>query len=163
MMKKSVDKHKQGGITILEFTLICLTLLTLMFGAFEFSRYVFSMQMLNELSRKAARLAVVCSVNDSADIVDLPGVVENRPLGFLAENLSISYLNGSGSETTAFEEIRFVKAEIVGYQFRFIPLLSFIGDGGAINTPNFPTILPAESLGIIRPNVNNENGTVEDC
>lgn len=166
-MKNTASKGKQSGLTILEFTLIALALLMLIFGAFEFSRYVFSMQMLNEMTRKAARLAVVCSIDDRNDIVNLPGVVGHRPSGFLETNLSIEYLDIEGEPVLDlqddFANIRFVKAQIEGYKFRFIPLLSFIGDAGAITAPSFPTILPTESLGIVRPNINNENGAKEDC
>lgn len=170
-------KSSQKGITIIEFTLVLIGAMTLMVAAFEFGRYVFSMQMLNEMSRKAARLAVVCSINDRDDIADLAEVVENRPVGFVATNLSIDYIDATGTSVNVddfaslsvsdqnfvMSQVRFVRAEIVDYQFQFFPLLSFIGDAGAIGTPSFPTILPVESLGIVRPNTGQTAGTVEDC
>ncbi|SEG24368.1 TadE/TadG family type IV pilus assembly protein [Vibrio hangzhouensis] len=172
---------RQKGITIIEFTLIALGLFVLMFLAFEIGRYMFSMQMLNEMTRKSARLAVVCSILDQQDIASLPEVVENRPLGFDTEDLVISYLDRTGSvvETTGFgsmsideqnfvlSQVRFVKSEVMsgetGYRFRFFPLLAFVGDGGAVSVPPFTTTLPVESLGIVRPNTGSLNGTIEDC
>ncbi|NOI24331.1 TadE/TadG family type IV pilus assembly protein [Vibrio mediterranei] len=170
-------KKSQSGITIIEFSIVLLGALILMFAAFEFGRYVFSMQMLNEMSRKAARLAVVCSISDRDDIADLPEVSENRPVGFVATNLSIDYVDSTGASVNVdnfatlseddqnfvMSQVRFVRAEITGYQFQFFPLLSFIGTAGAISTPSFPTILPVESLGIVRPNTGETAGVVEDC
>ncbi|WP_394152188.1 TadE/TadG family type IV pilus assembly protein [Vibrio maritimus] len=174
---KKLSKNGQKGITIIEFTMILLGALIMMFAAFEFGRYIFSMQMLNEMSRKAARLAVVCSISDRDDIADLPEVTENRPVGFVASNLSIEYVDNTGAtvnvdnfstlseddQNVILSQVRFVRAEITNYQFQFFPLLSFIGNAGAINTPSFPTILPIESLGIVRPNAGSANGTIEDC
>ncbi|MFA0442262.1 TadE/TadG family type IV pilus assembly protein [Vibrio sp. 10N.222.51.C12] len=169
--------RKEDGITIIEFTMVLLGAMIMMFAAFEFGRYIFSMQMLNEMSRKAARLAVVCSISDRDDIAELPQVTENRPVGFAANNLSIEYVNSLGDtvdvdnfstlsesdQNFIMSQIRFVRAEITNYQFQFFPLLSFIGNAGAINTPSFPTILPVESLGIVRPNTGETTGVVEDC
>lgn len=168
---------KQSGMTIIEFTVIAWGLLVLVFFAFEIGRYMFSMQMLNEMTRKAARLATVCAVTDQGDITNLPEVVENRIIGFEPENLAIDYVDASGSSVSVagysglsdggkaavLAQIRFVSAEITGFQFQFFPILSFVGDGGAIDVPSFKTLLPVESLGIVRPNSGSEDGTTEDC
>jgi hypothetical protein len=168
---------RQSGMTIIEFTVIAWGLLVLVFFAFEIGRYMFSMQMLNEMTRKAARLATVCAITDQADIPSLPEVVENRPSGFAEENLVISYVDSAGSpvsvagfsglssgaQAAIMSQIRYVSAEISGFQFQFFPLLAFIGNGGAVDVPSFKTLLPVESLGIVRPNTGSTNGTIEDC
>lgn len=169
--------NSQRGLTIIEFTLIAWGLFVLMFFAFEVGRYMFTMQMLNEMTRKAARLAVVCSIEDQYDIRDLAEVKENRPTGFVADNLLIDYVDINGAvvsvagfsgmdedaKNLVLSQIKFVKTEISEYQFRFMPLLNFLGDSGAINVPTFRTLLPTESLGIVRPNSGSEYGTIEDC
>lgn len=170
-------KKKQSGMTIIEFTIIAWGLLVLVFFAFEIGRYMFSMQMLNEMTRKAARLATVCAITDQGDITSLPEVIENRPIGFEAENLVIDYVDAAGSpvsvagfsglssgaQAAIMSQIRYVSAEVSGFQFQFFPLLAFIGNGGAVDVPSFKTLLPVESLGIVRPNTGSTNGTIEDC
>ncbi|MBY6196600.1 TadE/TadG family type IV pilus assembly protein [Vibrio hangzhouensis] len=170
-------RRSQQGITIIEFTLIAFGLFVLMFFAFEIGRYMFSMQMLNEMTRKAARLAVVCSISDQQDIVTLPEVLENRPIGFTDEHLKVSYVDSDGVEVptngyssmsvaekrAVFSRVRYVRTEVVDFRFQFFPLLSFIGDGGAVSVPEFVTILPVESLGVVRPNTGETAGVIEDC
>ncbi len=164
------------GVTIIEFTLIVLAVLMLIFFAFEMGRYVFTMQMLNEMTRKASRLAAVCTVDINKNIRDLSQVVENRPINFESENLEISYLdlsgdtvgitgyeNGTQTGDTIVSQIRYVKSEVINYQFQLTPLLSFLGDSGKIDMPSFSTILPSESLGIIRNNEGNPTGAWDDC
>ncbi|USD61776.1 pilus assembly protein [Vibrio sp. SCSIO 43140] len=174
-MKMAISS--QRGLTIIEFTLIAWGLMVLMMFAFEIGRYMFSMQMLNEMTRKAARLGVVCSIEDRLDIRDLSEVAENRPIEFESQHLVLSYLDSSGNEvsvtgyegmdddskTSIFGQIRYVKAEIDGYRFRFMPLLSFIGDSGLLDVPAFTTVLPVESLGVVRPNSGSEDGANENC
>lgn len=174
---------KKSGVTIIEFTLVILVALLLIFTAFEFSRYVLSMQMLNEMTRKAARLAVVCSIESRDDILTLPEVVENSPTDFNSSYLLINYLDRDGVEVNVdgftsepdeddkdemnqiFSTIRFVTAEIdtENFKFQFVPLLSFFGEAGAVEVPSFKTILPIESLGIIRNNDGSPSGAIEHC
>ncbi|ERB66226.1 hypothetical protein N779_05855 [Vibrio coralliilyticus OCN008] len=58
----------QKGVTIIEFTLVSTTLLLIIFGVIEVGRYVYSLQVVNDMTRVAARLAVVCRVEDQNDI-----------------------------------------------------------------------------------------------
>ncbi len=180
-MKKWIAKHK--GLTQVEFLLIALALMLVIFSIIEFALYFYSIQMANEVTRRAARLATVCYIADRDDIKALPSVENLYPPGFTADNLEISYLkevevDGSlqiiklteaevalFSSATAdtnslnqiFTHIRYVKAE-ADYTFRFF-VLSLLLDAVGVS-PKFETILPAESLGILRP----EGGGVrEDC
>ncbi len=142
-------KQSQKGLTIIEFTLVSTLMFLVTFALIEFGIYMYSMQDLNNRSREAARLATVCYPLDITD--DLSSVI------------TISYLDASYSKVTDIENdfsiIRFVKAEINdNYTFRFSGILSFIGDSGVINMPPLETILPSESLGILRVE---DNGSLE--
>ncbi|ANQ22458.1 pilus assembly protein TadE [Vibrio natriegens] len=166
---------RQKGVTQVEFTLIALAVLLVIFSIIEFALYFYSIQMANEVTRRAARLATVCYIADRDDIPELPAVKGLYPPGFSSENLTISYLDKDGdsvdvsgfltsppADTDAlnatFATIRFVKAE-ADYTFKFLVLSLLINAVGA--SPEFQTILPAESLGVLRP----EDGldAVEDC
>lgn len=175
---RSRSRNSLKGLTILEFTLTVLVSMLLVLSAFEFGRYVYSMQMLNEMTRKAARLAAVCSIGDRDDIKDLAEIVENRPYGFTADDLEIAYLDRDGSEVTVdgyssmstddkddvLSQVRYVQAFVSDdYKFQFVRFLSFLGDAGSIKVPNYQTVIPAESLGVVRPTQSSPSGATEDC
>ncbi len=172
-MRKWVFKQK--GLTQVEFTLIALAVLLVIFSILEFALYFYSMQMANELTRRAARLATVCYISERDNIASLPSVENLYPPNFSSDNLKISYLDKNGNDVnvsgfltsppadidslnSVFASIRFVKAE-ADYTFKFLVLSLLINAVGV--SPEFETILPAESLGILRP----ESGTnsVDDC
>ncbi|AUI86825.1 pilus assembly protein TadE [Vibrio azureus] len=166
---------KQRGVTQIEFSLIALAVLLMIFMIIEFALYFFSVQMVNEVTRRSARLAAVCYIADRDDIPQLPSIANLYPTGFTADNVEITYLDTDGisvnvsgfftsppanqsSLSATLAEIKYVKAEAVNYTFQFF-LLSILIDAVGV-TPAFETILPAESLGILRP----EGGsTIEDC
>ncbi|WMN86750.1 pilus assembly protein [Vibrio parahaemolyticus] len=171
-MKRWIKKLK--GVTQVEFMLIALVVLLVIFSIIEFALYFYSIQMANEVTRRAARLATVCYISDRDDIKTLPAVEGLYPPGFTEENLTISYLNASGNEVNVdeffsespdmdtlnatFVTIRYVKAE-ANYTFKFLVLSLLINAVGA--SPEFQTILPSESLGILRPETGLDD--VEDC
>lgn len=176
MIRKKMNKQK--GVTIVEFTLIVLAVMVLIIGVLEIGRYVYSLQMMNEMTRKAARLATVCYVLDQNDIPTMNEVVETYPADFTAENLVIEYLDSSGNivdltgytslsleeQSSVFAMIRFVRARVDNYQYRFFSLLSFIGTDGLLEMPEFQTTLPAESLGVVRPREDDDDsGVIIDC
>ncbi|MGR5300120.1 TadE/TadG family type IV pilus assembly protein [Vibrio alfacsensis] len=167
-------KNRQKGVTQVEFTLIALAVLLVIFSIIEFALYFYSIQMANEVTRRAARLATVCYIADRDDIATLSSVEGIYPPGFSSDDLSISYLDENGDKVDVrafvpvtagpevlnpiFATIRFVKAE-ADYTFQFMMLSLLINAVGA--SPEFQTILPAESLGVLRPE--DGLGSIEDC
>ncbi len=177
---------KQKGVTQVEFTLIALAVLLVIFAIIEFALYFYSIQMANELTRRAARLATVCYISDRDDIPNSPALANLYPPGFSAENLTISYLKVendsdgnpqlvaltdeevdgfSSTDPTKidslneiFAKIRYVKAE-ANYEFKFFVLAVLINAVG--KSPKFETILPAESLGVLRHKIG--AASHEDC
>ncbi|CAM3995665.1 TadE family protein [Vibrio neonatus] len=155
---------KNRGLAVIEFTIVSTVLLIALFAIMEFARFVFSLQMLNEVTRKSARLASVCYVTEQGNIPSLASITAVAPSGYEPSMLSIDYLDGSGqlvdtaifnsgSATVEqvdeqFEKIRFVRTKIENFSFGFSLLSSLLG---SVVTPNFETIVPAESLGIYRP------------
>ncbi|ENO1826296.1 pilus assembly protein [Vibrio parahaemolyticus] len=172
-MKRLIVKQK--GVTQLEFSLIALAVILVLFLIMEFAVYFFSVQMVNEVTRRAARLATVCYIADRDDIANLPAVSNLYPSGFTANNLQIDYLDENGAIVNVagflstppadkatldsqFVQIKYVRARAVNYTFQFFVLAALINAVG--NTPAFETILPAESLGILRPEGTN---VITDC
>ncbi|MFA0123536.1 pilus assembly protein, partial [Vibrio sp. 10N.261.48.A2] len=107
--------------------------------------------------------ATVCYVADRDNIAGM--VVADLPLvGFTAANLEVAYLDVSGNEITSgydtdpvFSSIKFVRARATGYGIQLIDNLSFLGTSGYLAAPSFETILPAESLGVVRADSETRN------
>lgn len=153
---KSIKKH--NGLAIIEFTIVSWLVFLLIFLILALGAYVFSLQIVNEATRKAARLATVCYVLDRDNIAEI--VVEDIPLlGFSDSNLEVAYLDAAGAEITSdfetnFSAIKFVRARATGYGIQLISNLSFLGTNGFLAAPAFEAILPAENLGVIKANTN---------
>ncbi len=175
---------KQKGVTQVEFTLISLAVLLVIFAIIEFALYFYSIQMVNEITRRSARLATVCYISDYSDIPEMPAIKGLYPPGFTKDNLTITFIkhykdddsgdivieeltdtelgnftnsSDDANFNTTFSRIRYVKAK-ADYTFKFFVLSWLINAVGV--SPSFETILPAESLGVLRPE---GVGVREDC
>lgn len=153
---KLIKKKKEGGLAIIEFTIVSSVLLLLLFGIIEIGRFLFSLQMLNEITRKAARLATVCFVVDDSKLnTNDFGSTYNSPIDLTTLTLDIDYLDEAGASvanpTTAsgFGTIRYVRARISGFSYSFSVLAGLFGT--LTNVDAFETTLPSESLGVYRP------------
>lgn len=158
--------RKQHGLSVVEFTLVSTALLVVIFGMIEVGRYVYSLQLINEMTRVSARLAAVCRVEDRDDIPALV-VGTNAPDGFTADNLQIDYLDENGGEidlttANAFSRIRYVRAKVVDFNYQFVGLLGLFDSIGVLTVPDYEAIRPRENLGYHRGT--DDNPTAEtDC
>ncbi|MEC7306327.1 MULTISPECIES: TadE/TadG family type IV pilus assembly protein [Vibrio] len=165
MMKRFKGRVK--GLAIIEFTLVSSLIFLLLFLILALGAYIFSLQMVSEATRKAARLATVCYVLDRDNIAGM--VVNDIPLvGFTNANLEVAYLDASGVEVASdfeanFGTIKFVRARATGYGIQLISNLSFLGNNGFLAAPAFETILPAESLGVVRPETETSTNIWNRC
>ncbi|CAM4246510.1 TadE/TadG family type IV pilus assembly protein [Vibrio agarivorans] len=144
---------REKGLSIIEFTLVATALLLIMMALIEVGRYIYSLQLINEMTRVSARLGVVCRVQDQNDIPALV-VPTNAPNGFTAANLSVDYLDSNGSPVDlagagTFTDIHFVRARVIDFDYQFAGLMSVFDDLGLIAVPEFESIRPRESLGIL--------------
>jgi len=135
---------KMRGLYTVEFAIVGLLLMMLLFGCLEFGLVTCSMAALNEGTRRAARLAAVCPLNDPAitSAVNFMGVY-----GFdTATNVLVSYLDVNGTTLGAptAKAVRYVKVSVQNYT---IPL-AIPGLSQSITSPSFAVTLPAESLGV---------------
>lgn len=144
---------RQAGISIIEFTMISTALLLVIFSVIEVGRYVYSLQVINDVTRVAARLAAVCRVEDRNDI---PALVlpDYAPGGLTTANIVIDYLDDSGNvvagtltDDDVFPTISYVRARVVNFNYQYTGLLSFVNLTGLLAVPEFETIRPRENLG----------------
>lgn len=132
------------GLYTVEFAITASILMILLFACIEFGRGVYTFAALNEGTRRAARLAAVCPINDPAIInaVNFLGVS-----GFNNANVSVTYLDANGASlgaTPALGSVAYVRVSVVGYT---VPLSIPFVDPTLISPP-FTVTLPAESLGL---------------
>jgi Flp pilus assembly protein TadG len=86
--------RNQGGTTTVEFAIVGLLTLVLLFTIVEFGRILFSLNVLDESARRAARVAAVCAVGDgaitqAATFVSLPNLT--------GSNVVTEYLDDNGA------------------------------------------------------------------
>lgn len=150
-------KHMRGTYVV-EFAIIGLLVFTLLFGVVEMGRLYFTVNALDEVVRRGARLAAVCNIDDEVvkqrAIFNAAGDAGNSQLiGDLATaNLTLTYLDVNGApvanpadtvSANGFRAIRYVRMSLQNFVFNlFIP-----GFGVPITLPVFRATLPRESLG----------------
>ncbi|MGI9264124.1 MAG: TadE/TadG family type IV pilus assembly protein [Gammaproteobacteria bacterium] len=149
---------RQRGTTTVEFAIVGLVAILLLFGVIEIARAMFTLNTLTEATRRAVRVAVVCPINDPAIIRAATfGDWTGAPLNLNASNFSVEYLNAAGNvignPTGNFIQIRYVRVRITNYtDALIIPILNL-----SYTAPEFAATLPRESLGIPR------QGAVQPC
>jgi hypothetical protein len=102
---------------------------------------MFTLAVLREGARRAARLAAVCPIGSG----NIQATATFGGLtGFGPGNVQVLYLNANGIPTFAYANINYVQVSIVGY---FIELgIPFVNP--FVRSPAFTTTLPRESLGV---------------
>ncbi|HAS6347995.1 pilus assembly protein [Vibrio sp. IRLE0018] len=162
---------KVQGLAVIELTIVSTVLMLILLSIFSIGYYMFSIQMINEATRKAARLATVCYVTSTAhQNVKNTIINSSLPSNFSDQHLVIEYLDANGdvvagdpTDNDVFITIKYVRARVSNYQFQFVSVLNFLGNNGLVTIPEFETTLPVESLGVVRPNKNDSDGSTTDC
>ncbi|MET0656801.1 MAG: TadE/TadG family type IV pilus assembly protein [Steroidobacteraceae bacterium] len=141
---------RQQGITTVEFAIVGALLMTVVFGAIEFGRALFVANALVEGTRRGARVAAVCPINDPLAVQ--AAILANNGSSLIAPNLTtgnvaVSYLNAAGAPianpAANFTAIQYVQVRIVNYTQQL--LIPFVP--ASITMPSFAATLPVESLG----------------
>lgn len=147
-------RETQKGVSTLEFALVAAVMFTMIFGVIEIARAFFVSSALDEATRRGARMAAVCPINDAA--IFQAAAFNNTVIPDLdSGDFAVEYLDDTGglvgnpANPAGFRTIRYVQVRAVGYQHQmmipFIAALFFM--------PEFATVLPRESLGIPRQGV----------
>ncbi len=155
-MKTRYMKNRQNGLATVEFAIIAVSLIIVLFGVIEVSRALFVWNTIGEATRRGARAAEVCPVNHGA-IKRLAvfgtgggsGTASPVLSGLSTSNVTVEYLNAGGTvlanPAASFNAIRYVRVSISSYQHTMI--IPFIMP--TFPVPPFETTVPAESLGYI--------------
>jgi Flp pilus assembly protein TadG len=157
-----MDRRYQSGLTTVEFAIVGAVVLTLIFAVLEVARAYYVYTMLNDGTRRGARVAAVCPINDPAialatvfDVGDGSGSAYIP--GLTTANVQVEYLDGNNNvianpgDAAGFAQIRFVRVSVNGFQHQAI--IPMVGGPISFFMPAFVTILPRESLGIPREGV----------
>jgi Flp pilus assembly protein TadG len=151
-----INASKQVGVTTVEVAIVGMLAMMVLFAVFEVARAYFVINALEEATRRGARVAAVCQVNDPAiaeiTIFNASGGGGASPLlhDLTTANVNVEYIDDAGAVVTdpmsSYFDISFVRVGIANYQHQLI-IPMFIH---TINMPAFATTLPRESLGVSR-------------
>jgi hypothetical protein len=142
-------RARQHGITTVEFAIVGLLVFVVLFGVIEIARAFFVYNALEEATRRGARVAAVCQINDPAiaEIASFTASGAGLVGGLGAANFVVEYLDGSGNPVdpvAKYGAIAYVRVKVQNFTHSlFIPLFT-----SSFTTPEFSTTLPAESLGV---------------
>lgn len=161
MRRRWALRKTERGLTTVEFSIVGSLLFVVLFAIIEFGRTMYVITVLTEATRRGARLAAVCPVNDpypaQGAVFAYGGSSSPVVADLTTSNVVIEYLDGNGNvisspspdfaDTAAnFDAIRYVRAQIVNFSMQlmipfFDPTLSLSG---------FAATIPRESLGVPR-------------
>ena len=147
---------RQKGLAAVETALVAALVLIVLFAVFEVGRVFFVANALEEATRRGARVAAVCQIDDPAireiAIFNSSGGGATSPLvfGLTTANIDVEYIandgNAIGDTVGNFLDIDAVRVSIQNYQHELI-IPFFIR---TITMPAFATTMPRESLGVTR-------------
>ena len=150
---------KQSGTALVEFAIVGSIAIMMIFAVLEIARAVFVANALTEATRRGARMAAVCPINDPAiaqvATFNAPGAGNTSSVvnqldttDFVLEYLD---LNGAviGDPVGNFTLIRFIQVRVVDFEHKL--LIPFAQ--ATFMMPEFTTTLPRESLGVPRDGV----------
>jgi hypothetical protein len=149
-----MNRRYVQGLTTVEFAIVGLLALVALIAVLEVGRALFVFNALDESTRRGARMAVVCAPGDPAIVQTAlfatGGGASPLVNGLSADHIAVEYLTTTGSviadPAANYGAIRYVRVRIDDYEHQLlIPLFMT-----RFTTPEFPTTLPRESLGVSR-------------
>jgi Flp pilus assembly protein TadG len=146
---------RQRGTTIVEFALVAMIFFLLLLGIFEFGRLMFTWNTAVEATRRGARLAVVCDMNDAQIMKEMEQMLPVLQDSDIQITYSLLSSNPPGLICNDVNTCEAVTVEILpgnqtadAFQY-FIPFLN-----SNWKIPAFSTTLTRESL---------QNGSGQDA
>ena len=155
-MNRQTTRRQQNGLATVEFAIVGAIAILLVFAVLEIARAIFVVNALTEATRRGARVAVVCPVNDPAiaevSVFNSPGGGSSSPIiyGLDTSDIRLSYLDQSGvvieDPDANFIRIRYIQVSVLDFQHELLIPFANI----TFTMPELRTTLPRESLGIPR-------------
>jgi Flp pilus assembly protein TadG len=136
--------NKQGGATMVEFSLVLIIFLTFLLAILDFSRMLWTWNAATEATRWGARISVVCNKGAPAVLRSMQHFLPQ----LTASNLVIDWYGADGtiSSTCNASNCAGVNVRIADLDYQWIAPIGF-GTFGAIPMPGFSTYLPREIMG----------------
>lgn len=141
---KRINKNKERGASLVEFSIAATVFLTVMFAVVEFGRALWTHNALADAARRGARYAVI---NEQSKMDDVKKIVvygslnaDAKPIldNLTTDNVDVDY-EGFGMDVGT------VQVTIKEYDFKFIvPIVST-----KIRMPSYTTTLTGESAGTL--------------
>jgi len=159
-----MNRFRQTGTTTVEFAIIGTALMLVLLLTIEMSRLIFVLNTLGEVTRRGARVAAVCPVNDpeiARIAIFSPAGGNDSPIVHDLDtgNIRLTYLDENGTEIggtltdpSTFVTIRYVRVEIQNYVHRMVLPVPV-----SFTMPGLASTFPRESLGIPR------QGVIQSC
>jgi len=154
---------RQKGMTLVEFAIIGAVAMILIFAVLEVARAFFVASALTEATRRGARMAIVCPINDPAiaqvATFNAPGAGNTSPIinNLDTSDFVLEYLdragNVLGNPADNFAAIRHIQLRVVNFEHELLIPYANI----TFTMPEFSTRLPRESLGVPR------SGAITPC
>ena len=131
--------RRQAGVAAVEFALVAALFFTILLGAIEMARLLWTWNAAGEATRLGARLAIVCDINDP--------IIKSRMQQMLPAlqpaNVTIDYLDpGNAPNTCTAATCKSVRVTLAGYTH--VPIIPFVPL--SIPVPPFQTTLPKEFM-----------------
>lgn len=137
-----INKNKERGASLVEFSIAATVFLTVMFAVIEFGRALWTHNALADAARRGARYAVLNQESKKADVKKMVVYgsldAEAKPIldNLTTDNVEVAY-DGFGMDVGT------VQVTIKEYDFKFIvPIVST-----TIRMPKYTTTLTGESAG----------------
>jgi hypothetical protein len=133
-------------MTTVEFAIVGALALALIFYVVEFGRILFTLNVLDEGTRRGARVAAVCDVGNAA--IEQAALFVSLP-GLSGSNVVTDYLGDDGAvlgdpQGADYPSITFVRVRIEGYSFPVaLPFVATL-----FSAPAVSATMPRESLGV---------------
>jgi hypothetical protein len=159
-----MNRFSEKGTTTVEFAFVGTAMMFILLLSVEMSRMMFVINTLGEATRRGARVAAVCPINDPeiarVAIFSAQGSDDSPIVNDLdTSNILLSYLDENGAkvegtltDVETFVTIRYVRVEIQNYTHRMVLPIPV-----SFTMPAQPTTFPRESLGIPR------EGEIQAC
>ena len=154
-MRAKINKRNEKGASVAEFSVVALFFFMIIFGIIEFGRLLYTHNALTDASRRGARYAVLHPLNDpcvtnvviygETHIDPKTCAATGPPLinGLTSGNVVVTYQGSYGIN------IGTATVKIQNYTFNLsIPLIN-----RTLTMPAYTTTLPAESAGVIPPDI----------
>jgi Flp pilus assembly protein TadG len=138
-ISSQTSKYRQRGAALVEFALVAMIFFVLLIGIFEFGRLMFTWNTAVETTRRGARLAVVCDMNDA----QIKARMEQMLPVLRDGDIQITYLpSGCDVDTCLSVTVEILPGSQAAAAYQYvIPLIN-----SNWKIPAFSTTLTRESL-----------------